>query len=72
MTSTNATKLLTAEEVADYYGVTSRCIRNKANSLNRNGVKVGSQIAGLNLWLFSEDELPLLVPLPVGRPRKNT
>lgn len=67
-----AASMMTADDVAKIFGVTSRRIRAKAAMLNERGIQVGWQVPGSDVWLFTEEDLPLLEPLPPGRPRKNT
>jgi len=63
--------LMTVEDVAEYYGVTPRRIRAKAQALRERGVNVGYQVPGTRAWLFSRDELENVKPMSEGRPRRQ-
>ena len=62
--------LMSAQDVANHYGVTKRRIQAKVKWLREErGHDVGWQVSGTNTWLFHPDELPNLSPMPAGRPK---
>ena len=64
--------LLTADDVAQQLGVTSRRVRARAAWLNARGHNVGWQITGTSVWLFRPAEVAVLrTERGAGRPRKT-
>ena len=63
--------LMSTKDVAQYYGVSARRVRAKAQWLRQRGQPIGWQVPGTTVWLFGRHELEALAPMAGGRPTDN-
>lgn len=61
--------LMTTEKVAAIYGVTKRRIQAKVKLMEERGISVGMKVG--RDYIFHPEELPILAPAKIGRPRKE-